>query len=273
MSYFLEKAFAQYSGPYVYVAHHSGFHEDTFTTAPDREITYVFGGYANEYNPAIMYNRTVFEGETTIVFGITEMSPDPYLAAVAFAAEQPAKAEVALSHTETEVTVSGRVAHDLIGKPLYISCYLVEDGISADKYPQTGMDDDDAPEDLKQVFHHNGVILHYFNKNAIGDALTTDAEGHYSVTYPMVKKNGFGGTARRLVAFVHQVNKNDLRENEALNATQEWLSGAPNGIDEIKGERLKMREGAVYDLSGRRVTAKPGPGVYVVDGRKVVLHH
>ena len=283
MSYFLEKAFEQYKGSYVYVAHHSGFHEDTFTTAPDRELTYVFGGYANEYNPAIMYNRSVFEGETTIVFGITEMSADPYLAAVAFAAQQPAKAEVMLQHNDTEVTITGRVAHDLIGTPLYISCYLVEDGISHVTYPQTGLDDDDAPADLKQVFRHNGVILHHYNKAPIGDELNTDADGLFSVTYPMVAKNGFGGKARRIVAFVHQVNKNDLRQNEVLNATQEWLNGAPDGIRDMEDGRWKMEDdivnskslnGKCYDLFGRCVANNSSTlpkGIYIIGCRKVVL--
>ncbi len=51
MAYFLEKAFEQYGGPYVYLSHHSGFAEDVFTTEPDRQIKYIFGGYENEYNP------------------------------------------------------------------------------------------------------------------------------------------------------------------------------------------------------------------------------
>ena len=280
MAYYLEKALEAYQKPYVYVAHHSGFKEDLFTTEPDRELTYVFGGYENEFNPAIMYNRAVFEGENGMIYHAASES-DTYLAAVSFAAEQPAAAEVKLSHTNDAVTISGRVAHDLVGKPLYISCYLVEDGISEERYPQEGMDDEGAPSDLKQVFRHNGVILHYFNQAAIGDVFTTDAEGHYSVTYPMVKKEGYGGTAQRLVAIVHKVNKNDLRENEALNAAQEWLSGGPDGIRDVKNESVKSEKwsDAVYDLSGRRIADSSSvtrhsslpSGIYIVNSRKVVI--
>lgn len=278
MAYYLDKALEMYQKPYVYVAHHSGFKEDLFTTAPDRELTYVFGGYENEFNPAIMYNRAVFEGADGIIYGATDNKPDMYLAAVTFAAEQPAAAEVNVTHTEQTVTVTGRVARALVGTPLFISTYLVEDGISEAKYPQAGMDLEGAPPDLKQVFRHNGVILHYFNTNAIGDALTTDADGHFSLTYPMVTKEGYGGTARRFVAIVHKVNKSNLRENEALNATQEWLSGGPDGIREIRpaskaGGGLATSGNEVYDLSGRRLSDLPSArkGIYVTGGRKVVL--
>ena len=74
MAYFLDKAFQQYEGDYVYVTHHTGFAEDVFTTQPDREILYFFGGYENEYNPAIMYNRSILEGENAVIQGIRDIS-------------------------------------------------------------------------------------------------------------------------------------------------------------------------------------------------------
>jgi hypothetical protein len=273
MAYFLEKAFEQYDGPYVYISHHSGFHDDAFTSDADRAVVYVFGGYEHEYNPAIMYNRAMLEGEDVIVQGIRDMSPTPYLNALAEAAQMPAMAEVNISDENGNITVSGRVARDLIDKPLYLSCYLVEDGITIDKYPQTGMDDADAPADLKDVFRHNGVILHYFNSDPVGDLLSVNADGKYSVSFPMVEKEGFGGTGRRLVAFVHKVNKNDLRDNQVLNVAQLMLT---SGIRQVEGSS-KNASTAIYDLQGRKVetrnqTLETLPkGVYIQGGRKVVV--
>ena len=236
MAYFLEKALEEYEGSYVYVAHHSGFVEDKFTTQPDRDILYVFGGYENQYNPAIMYNRAILEGENQIIQGVRDMSPEPYRQALALAADMPAMAEVNIETTSSQVTVSGRVARDLVGTPLYLSCYLVEDGISTDDYPQLGMDDADAPADLKDVFRHNGVILHYFTSQAIGDQLSIEANGSYSVTYPMEEKVGFGGTARRLVAFVHKVNQSDPYDTYVLNGAD------PKAIYRLRdGEDLGTR--------------------------------
>ena len=280
MAYFLEKAFEQYDGPYVYISHHSGFHDDAFTSDADRAVVYVFGGYEHEYNPAIMYNRAMLEGEDVIVQGIRDMSPTPYLNALAEAAQMPAMAEVNISDENGNVTVSGRVARDLIDKPLYLSCYLVEDGITIDKYPQTGMDDADAPADLKDVFRHNGVILHYFNSDPVGDLLSVNADGKYSVSFPAVEKEGFGGTGRRLVAFVHKVNKNDLRDNQVLNVAQLMLT---SGIRQVEGDG-KSASTAIYDLQGRKLETSTEfqgssfklpsllpKGVYIQGGRKVVV--
>ena len=273
MAYFLEKALQEYEGDYVYVAHHSGFVEDVFTTQPDREILYVFGGYQNEYNPAIMYNRAILEGENQIIQGIRDMSPEPYKEALALAADMAAMAEVNIDCDGNDVTVSGRVARDLVGKPIYLSCYLVEDGITTDKYPQMGMDDADAPSDLKDVFRHNGVILHYFTAEAIGDLLSTEANGSYSVTYPMIEATGFGGTARRLVAFVHKVNRDDPYDTYVLNAAEMHLDDE-DGIDLIDNGQLTIdNEGAaIFDLSGRCVSNAHLPkGIYIVGGNKKVI--
>ncbi len=51
------------------------------------------------------------------------------------------------------------------------------------------------------------------------------------------------------------------------------------GIFEIKDETLKMKnEGAVYDLSGRRISADANSlpvtlnkGIYIINGKKVVI--
>lgn len=272
MAYFLEKAFEQYDGPYVYLSHHSGFADDVFTNEADRAVVYVFGSYENEYNPAIMYNRAMLEGEDVIVQGIRSMSPTPYLEALTEAAQMPAMAEVDIAEDNGSVTVSGRVARDLVSQPLYLSCYLVEDGITTDQYPQMGMDDADAPADLKNVFRHNGVILHYYNSDPVGDLLSVEENGRYSVTFPAVEKTGFGGTARRLVALVHKVNKSNLRDNQVLNAAQLLLTSG------INIQELETRNADVYDLSGRKIpTPREGlgvglpKGVYIQNGKKVVM--
>ena len=274
MAYFLDKALDEYKGDYVYVSHHTGFQEDAFTTQPDREILYVFGGYENEYNPAIMYNRAILEGENQIIQGVRDMSPTPYLEALALASNMPAMAEVNIEATESTVRVSGRVARDLINTQLYLSCYLVEDGISTDSYFQKGMDDADAPADLKDVFRHNGIILHYFTKEAIGDLIETNEKGLFDISYPNVEKAGFGGTGRRLVAFVHKVNKSNFGDNYVLNATETRLGA--DGIRDVENAKREMRN-EMFDLSGRRLpsdfkaqSSNLKKGVYISNGRKIL---
>ncbi|MBR1594583.1 MAG: hypothetical protein IJ659_07420 [Alloprevotella sp.] len=280
MAYFLDKALEEYEGKYVYVAHHSGFIEDVFTTQPDREITYIFGGYENEYNPAIMYNRAVLEGESNVIQGVRDMSPTPYTEALTLAAAMPAMAQVSIGTEAETVQVSGRIARDLVGTPLYLSCYLVEDGISTKSYYQLGMDDADAPADLADVFRHNGVILHHFTANAAGDLLATDDQGRFEQSFPAVQKAGFGGTRQRLVAFVHKTNKDNLRDNQVLNAVELVVSqtGIASPTEDNAGSSLvTCHSSLTYDLQGRRVNGQwsmfngqSPKGVYIVNGRKIV---
>ena len=269
MAYFLEKALEEHEGEVIYVAHHSGFVKDAFTSPADEAVVYVFGGYEHEYNPAIMYNRAVFEGENTIVQGIRDMLPTPYLEALAKAADMPAKAEVNIQVTENQVLLSGRVARDLAAVQLYVSCYLVEDGITTRQYPQLGMDDADAPADLKDVFRHNGVILHYFTREAVGDVLEVQPSGHFALSYPMTVPEGFGGTGRRIVAFIHKVNQADLRNNEVLNAAQVELIATH--INPISGKKEDETPPAhTFDQTGRPAVPRK-PGVYIRGGQKILV--
>ena len=288
MAYFLEKAFEAYEGPYVYLSHHSGFADDVFTCGPDREIVYVFGGYENEYNPAIMYNRAMMEGESKIVQGIRDMSPAPYAEALAIAAAMPAMAEVeVVSATENGVHVKGRVARDLRESELYLSCYLVEDGISPQVYPQKGLTGDpDAPADLLDVFRHNGVILHHYTANAAGDRLEIAHDGTFDITFPAAEGvKGFGGTGRRIVAIVHPIVKDNLRANTVLNATQAYLTTGIGDVNDNGNDNVNVNgngNGNVYDLSGRKVRVREGgvaasgrvpfkKGIYIVGRKKVVV--
>lgn len=279
MAYFLEKALQQYDAPYVYLAHHSGFVEDVFTTEPDRAILYAFGGYENEYNPAIMYNRAVLPGESTVIQGIRDMAPTPYLQALALAADMPAKAEVRIQVDANTLNVDGRIARDLVGAPLRLSCYLVEDGISPQRYPQIGLTGDpDAPEDLNEVFRHNGVILHHFNEDPDGQPLDVQPDGTFHVAYTLVEKEGFGGNTRRIVAIVHPTDREHLLKNEVLNAAQ--LSFTPS--DGIQLPTLHRQDDTqtndpqaptlTTDLAGRTLPTKPHkPGIYLRGKRKVIV--
>ena len=272
MAYFLEKAFQQYHAPYVYLAHHSGFVEDVFTTEPDRRILYVFGGYANEYNPAIMYNRAVLPGESAVIQGIRDMSPAPYLQALGLAADMPAKAEVTIQVHDRTLSVDGRIARDLTGQPLRLSCYLVEDGISPQRYPQTGLTGDpDAPEDLNEVFRHNGVILHHFNEDPDGQPLHVLPDGTFHVAYNLVEKEGYGGTARRIVAFVHPTDKEHIQRNQVLNAAQLTVTPADGIRQPQRHSQNASRTATLCDLAGRHLGNKPlRPGIYIQGNRKVL---
>lgn len=271
MAYFLEKALDEYTGKFIYVAHHCGFSYDSFTTEPDKALQYIFGGYQNEYNPAIMYNRAVLDGEQTVVLGAKDNAAKPYLEDLKKAASMPASAAVEMELIEDATgvgcKVSGRVARDLIQKELYISVYLLEDSITVDNFPQQGLDDPNAPADLRDVFRHNGVIRHYYTSDAIGDLLAVNADGTYEITFSPAAINADAKKENcRLVVLVHRVNKEQLADNFILNAAQISLSGTVNSIQSV---HTSAASDVLYDLQGRRVV-NPRPGIYIQGGKKVI---
>ena len=57
-----------------------------------------------------------------------------------------------------------------------------------------------------------------------------------------------------------------------FSAAELWVleeAGNATGIDEVKGEREKVK--GFYDLSGRRLNEISAPGIYIIDGKKVMV--
>ena len=60
----------------------------------------------------------------------------------------------------------------------------------------------------------------------------------------------------------------DTRTGEVVNCNKGHVVD-PTGIDEISGNAGSEKDGAVYDLSGRRVSA-PTKGLYIQYGKKII---
>lgn len=290
MMYYLEKAREQYDGPLLYVTHHTGFQNDKFTLPGENELEYLFGeGYP--FNPAIMYDRTYFPQQSAVTLSSTgEPSPQPYLDKFTEMALRPAMAEVIVDVTKTATDVAcrvhGRVNKEMAsaGDPLYLTAYLVEDGLSVNDYPQDGLDVADAPEDLKSTFRHNGIIRHSYTTNITGDALSLTPEATFSVDFPAAEwKTDWKWENCQVIAFVHKYNKSDLTDNTVLNAGSNRYNYLINGIDGVQAEaadpvrvfagadgRLRTSQAVsalqVFTPSGAQCNADGvlRPGVYVV---------
>jgi hypothetical protein len=296
MFYYLDKALEASEYPYTYVAHHAGFGEDVFTTQTDRDLLYLFGDSSQgfyTFNPAVMYDRTVPSGQVVPVIAAKQSLVEPYATAIEEARLMPGLAKVDLDIDEADgtITVSGRVSSSILlseSPEVYLSAYLVEDGLTTDKYPQYGINvdyDEASPADLKDRFRHNGVIRSVLNSTPVGDLLNVDANGDYSVTFPLPAYGAdWIADNCHYVAFVHRINKSDMSDNYVLNSVDSMPFVAGNSaVNEvtINGDVvLKVAVGAdrrllvvspvksvsVYTIAGRAVNASEplAAGVYVV---------
>lgn len=283
MMYYIDRAMEQFDRPLVYMTRHSGFVKDKFTIREDTELTYLFGTSAT-YNPAIMYDRTIFdENSATPVAGASTASVTPYLNALELAAVQPALAKVVVnaetSGASTSCLVRGKIAHGVDLDGLYVCAYLIENNIPRDEvYFQEGIDDapDDAPDDLAETFSHNGIIRVKFHKDNLGDLLYVDPETReFSIDYGTADVNPEWVIDNcETVAFVCRVNKDDIADNYVLNAGgSRWNGLVENGsgVESILDGKMPFKVTVAPD---GRVTIDgdyANADIYTVSGQKLSL--
>ncbi len=284
MAYYLDLAIEDWreSGkPLVYVAHHSGFAKDLFTQAVDDELTYLFGLSGETYNPAVMYDRRVFPGNSAPVISATKAEQSIYDEAILAVSQVAALAEININKSEDgqKVVVSGSVNRDFVneGIPCYLTCYLIENGIEpTGKYFQKGLNGEyeDAPADLDERYRHNGVIRHVFTTRATGDELTIQRDGDvctFEVSYdypttfsplPIMDES-----KTDIVAFIHLYDSKMMSSNYVLNAGSLSLTQQAMGVSGVK---MQTTNSECYDLQGRRVIS-PARGLYIKGGKLIKI--
>lgn len=237
MFYYLDKALEEANIPHVYVAHHAGFVNDELTMPCDEAMLYLFGG--STFNPAAMYDRRVFGSDATPIMGANEPSTQPYLDRISEAMRFPALAKVLVDETGGGGSIGchiyGKISKAMLDRKdgLYISAYLVEDPVPADKYRQIGLDPlpDGAPDDLLDRFCHRGVIRHVYNSDPLGDMLSIDADGNFEVSFPETAlASDWDASKCSVIAAVHKVDQENLKENYVLNAGAKRWNDYANGV-------------------------------------------
>ena len=129
--------------------------------------------------------------------------------------------------------VSGRINAEMAsaGHNLYLSAYLVEDGLPLDKYFQKGLDAEGAPADIMERFKHNGIKRHVFNTVTTGDLIQLDEENTFEAVYEPIQANkDWVWENCRVLACVHKMDKEDMTQNEVLNAGSNRLGSTASAI-------------------------------------------
>lgn len=282
MAYYLELAREKVGLPHVFVAHHSGFRYDKFTQQVDKDLEYLFFGEPS--NPQATYDRTILPGHTKVMIGAYVAEWEPYAEYITTAYNMPAYATINIDHSNNaegklEVTVSGRVAlGDVTGDGnIYLSTYVIEDKISREGYPQSGVDydlDPLSPTDMTDKYTHNGVIRKNLSTVELGDKLTIDDEGMFSVTYsPADIDPVWNQDNTHVVAFIHRINKENPKDNYVLNAADSpSLSGKDAAIAAVESGPEALRW--VVDSNGHLTitTAIHSARLYDTAGRELPLN-
>ena len=94
------------------------------------------------------------------------------------------------------------------------------------------------------------------------------------VDYDRSSYSLYNTTAEKTIQFVEGVNEFFLygQGGRAIYLTSLTITktgGEETGIEEVKGENGEAK--AIYDLTGRRVNEIAKPGIYIVNGKKVLV--
>ncbi len=281
MAYYLEIAREKVGVPHVFVTHHWGFREDKFTQPVDKELEYLFFGSMG--NPYATYDRTVLPGKKQIMVGANVAEWEPYVELITQAYNLPAFATINIEHStdadgKLQVSVSGRVASgDVTADGLvYLSTYVVEDKISREGYPQSGVDsdmDEYSPSDLPEKYLHNGVIRKNLSTVELGDKLPFDSEGKFSVTYsPVDIDPKWNQDNTHIVSFIHRINKENMLDNYVLNAADSpSLSGNDSALPAVESDPEALRW--IVDINGHLTitTAIHSARLFTAAGRELPL--
>lgn len=110
-----------------------------------------------------------------------------------------------------------------------------------------------------------------------GSVTTTEyTDASYSYYFLFNGNNGVGFYKDQFAnnKFVNNANKAFFRvatTNPAPNYSFNFDWSGTTGIEAIESEETTTRNGAIYDITGRQVKAMTTPGLYIVDGKKIVV--
>ena len=73
----------------------------------------------------------------------------------------------------------------------------------------------------------------------------------------------------RMPVDISWVFENEVPAGAALSAGFRFSFGGTTDIEEVETESENVK--AIYDLTGRKLESIAGPGIYIIDGKKVIV--
>ncbi len=252
-----------YEDKVIWIAHHTGFGMDKYTLRESKDFLRFYGrsGY---FAPAMMLDRTVFYESfaenipVNSVFSNLEHIKKLISVALSVPTSVSLKIEQDNSNVnqtnDVKIKVSGTYKNETPKEELYVSVYLVENGIQSKT--QKGSD--------SHIYTHNHVIRKMLNGSQgtkiewNGNTFSVELEGKLGKYWE--KKN------MKVVAFVSKNYKNKLDNSQILNAEEVKLE-VPTGLNSFYAQSLNIFvENNKIFVNGDYTSIK----VYTVEGKEVV---
>lgn len=224
---------AKYSNV-IWVTHHSGFADDSFTIPESGEYLKLFGSEGS-YNPAMMVNRSDLSqyGAGTSASPVVE--PDRDTAPVIFSGMNDVPAYVDLdlnvdydkAARSLDVSVDASVpsgnADRIDGDRVSLFVFLVENGL-------VGRQLNNRSEFIEN-YRHDNVVRHIMTATW-GDKVEFDGEGKYSSDdYSYTLPAEWNAANMRVVAFIANSDQTTPSNNAVFNAVQKSVTEDAAGVE------------------------------------------
>lgn len=241
-------------------------------------LDFVKGDSMKVFVPDMTINRTAYASSpvnlegTPMHMGILYPTPlqtsyyDDILAHPTFASVN-IDANIDESGEQVSIVVSGNVAEGVMpdDEPLFLTVYLMENEVES--YDQKFWDDKEAAETTNRYVHYN-VIRE--NLTPMWGKQLSVTGGDYSMTFKTDVYSDYNPEKLSVIAFLNRGSQNGNLERQIINSAEAAVKSATTGIAGVEAEGV--RTGSTwYDLSGRRVLTPQKGGIYIMDGRKVIL--
>lgn len=171
------------------------------------------------------------------------------------------------SGEKVSIVVNGNVAEGVMpeGEPLFLTVYLMENEVES--YDQKFWDDKEAAETTNRYVHYN--VIRENLTPMWGKQLNVNS-GDYSMTFDTEIYSDYNPEKLSVIAFINRGSQNSNLERQIINSAEAAVKKTGTGITGVEGDEL--RKGSTwYDLSGRRILTPQKGGIYILNGRKVVL--
>ena len=240
--------------------HHNGYYTDWLTVPCSSSYLWYYNDGGSTYAPAVMVDRYTPNNGRTPVFNPSSLQQLESM--VNSRLVRPAlvslkiMAEVDEEQNKVNVHVTGnRSKEDFTVNPARITVFLVENNINHRN--QSGATGDFVHQHVvRKVNSDWGDVLEW-NGNDYSYDCTLDLRADY------VREN------LQLIAMIYDYDETDATKSEVANSnTLLYSDFTSTGISAVNAE---VDQEIVYDLQGRKLQeGNLRPGIYVVNGKKVV---